>query len=262
MFYPQHPETIRKDVTSMLGRVKREPIGGKVRGVISPHAGYMYSGFTAAHGFAHLQGSSYSTVVVVSPSHREYFDGISVYGGDGYSTPLGTVTIDKRLREKLLQHCAYVSVSELGHRDEHAVEVQLPFLQFVLPGFAFVPVVIGDQKREYCFALGKALASVLADEDFLLVASTDLSHYYDGEMAERLDNVFREDVCKFDYEKLMTDLETGKTEACGGGPTVAVMFALHELGIRKIEVLHHCNSGDVTGDTHRVVGYLSAIAHA
>jgi hypothetical protein len=262
MFYPQHPETIRRDVEDMLARVEQKPVSGRVRGLISPHAGYMYSGYTAAHGFAQLRASSCSVVAVVSPSHREYFDGISIYEGDGYSTPFGEVEVDAELRAKLLEHCPHLRMSEVGHRDEHAIEVQLPFLQLVLPEFRFLPIVLGDQKREYCFELGKALSAVLPGEEFLLIASTDLSHYHASDLANKLDSIFIRDVHKFDYERLMSDLESGKTEACGGGPTVAVMVALHGMGITKMEVLHHCNSGDVTGDTDKVVGYLSAVAHA
>ena len=262
MFYPSHPETIKKEVTAMLQQLQRVQAPGTVRGMISPHAGYMYSGFTAAHGFACLQGPRYATVIIVSPSHREYFDGISVYAGEGYSTPLGVVMINKELRENLLKQSSHITISELGHGDEHAIEVQLPFLQLVLPEFTFLPIVLGDQKREYCFELGDALASVLQGEDYLLIASTDLSHYHSSERANQLDNVFIEAVRKFDYEELMSDLETGKTEACGGGPTVSVMFALSRLGVKNMNVLHHCNSGDVTGENSRVVGYLSAIGHA
>ncbi len=262
MFYPSNPETIKKEVTAMLQQVQRVPAPGTVRGMISPHAGYMYSGFTAAHGFACLQGSHYATVIIVSPSHRDYFDGISIYGGDGYATPLGVVMINKELREKLLKQSSHITISELGHGDEHAIEVQLPFLQLVLPEFTLLPVVLGDQKREYCLELGDALASVLQSEDHLLIASTDLSHYHSSERANELDSVFIESVRKFDYEGLMSDLETGKTEACGGGPTVSVMFALRRLGVKNMNVLHHCNSGDVTGESDRVVGYLSAIGHA
>ena len=262
MFYPSDRGTIKEEVMAMLQQVRRAEPPGTVRGMISPHAGYAYSGFTAAHGFAFLQGSHYATVIIVSPSHREYFDGISISAGDGYATPLGVVMINKELREKLVNQSSHITISELGHGDEHAIEVQLPFLQLVLPEFTFLPVVLGDQKREYCFELGSALASVLQGEDYLLIASTDLSHYHSSGRANELDSVFIESVRKFDYEGLMSDLETGKTEACGGGPTVSVMFALSRLGVKSMNILHHCNSGDVSGEKNRVVGYLSAIGHA
>ncbi|MCZ6776731.1 MAG: AmmeMemoRadiSam system protein B [Ignavibacteria bacterium] len=260
-FYSADADELRRDIKALLEKVERKSVGGRIHGIISPHAGYMYSGFTAANGFALLQGSTYSSVVIVSPSHREYFDGISVFPGDGYETPLGEVTLNSPLREQLLSECSLVQASPAGHGEEHAVEVELPFLQEVLPEFSFLPIVIGDQKREYCFELGKALASILKDKNALLVASTDLSHYHSSKIANELDSVMIEDVRIFDYERLMSDLEKGKTEACGGGPTVAVMAALSHLGVDKMEILHHCNSGDITGDNNSVVGYLSAVAH-
>jgi MEMO1 family protein len=260
-FYSADADELRQEIKALLKKVERKSIAGRIRGIISPHAGYMYSGLTAASGFALLQGSTYSSVIIVSPSHREYFDGVSVFPGDGYETPLGVVTLNESLREQLLAECSFAHASPAGHGEEHAVEVELPFLQEVLSDFSFLPIVIGDQKREYCFGLGSALASILRDENALLIASTDLSHYYGSKVANELDNVMIEDVRVFDYEQLMSDLEVGKTEACGGGPTVAVMAALRGLGVAKMEILHHCNSGDITGDNSKVVGYLSAVAH-
>ena len=261
-FYPAGAEELRQNLREMLEAARPPEIEGTIRGVIGPHAGYVYSGTTAAHAYTLLRGSSYDTVVVVSPSHREYFDGVSVFSGDSYATPLGIVSVDKELRAELLKQSPIIKSSRSGHGEEHAVEVHLPFLQHVLGDFTFLPVVMGDQKREYCFALGEALGSVLKGKNALLVASTDLSHYYAGDVADRLDAVAIKDVQKFDYENLMLDLEQNRAEACGGGPAVAVMLALHALGVGKMTILHHCNSGDVTGDFSQVVGYLAAVAYA
>lgn len=261
LFYPGDPGELRREVDSLLEKAGRGGHdGGRIRGVIAPHAGYMYSGYTAARAYAQVKGRSYGVVVIVSPSHQEYFDGISVFPGDAYSTPLGTVNVNSNVREKLLKSSSIVVASTKGHGSEHAIEVQLPFLQQTLHRYTILPIVMGDQKRELCLHLGDALSTVLGDEDHLLVASTDLSHYYPSEIADRLDSRMIDDIARFDRERLMEDLETGKTEACGGGPTVAVMTALGRLGVSTMEVLYHCNSGDVTGDRHRVVGYVSAVA--
>ncbi len=261
-FYPADPDELREKIRELIAAAELPEIEGAVRGIIVPHAGYEYSGFTAAHAYALLQEKKYTTVVIVSPSHREYFDGISVFAGESYSTPLGSVEVDVKLREKLLKRSSITSASHAGHGAEHAIEVHLPFLQYVLGGFKFLPIVVGDQKREYCYALGEALGEILKDENTLLVASTDLSHYYPETVANRLDAIAIDDVKKFDYEALMQDLESENTQACGGGPTVAVMLALHRLGIRRMSILHHCNSGEVTGDHTQVVGYLAAVANA
>jgi AmmeMemoRadiSam system protein B len=260
LFYPADPEILKRDIALMLGVVEARAGSERLCGIIAPHAGYVYSGSTAASGYALLAGSTYDTVVIVSPSHRESFDGVSVYPGDAYATPLGMVRINAQLRRKLVDACDIVLLSEAGHTEEHAIEVQLPFLQAVLHDFSLLPLVMGNQSREICFALGEVLGSVLQGEHALLVASTDLSHYHSSKVADRLDAVVIEDVQRFDHQALMRDLEDGRAEACGGGPAVAVMIALQRLGARRMAVTRHSNSGDITGDHGSVVGYLSAVA--
>lgn len=262
LFYPGDQSELSSTIAALLDSVQQTPGKGVVRGLISPHAGYMFSGYTAAHGYKRLRNAAYDTVVIVSPSHREYFNGISVYPGDAYATPLGVVSIDAGLRAELCKQLPLIHLSHQGHGEEHAVEVQLPFLQTVLKDFSFLPVVIGDQARFYCEELGHALARVLKGRNALLIASTDLSHYHPYNAAVKLDSVFIEDVRRMSPESLMEDLESGKTEGCGGGPTVAALIALRMLGVVDMEILHHCNSGDVTGDHSGVVGYLSAAAYA
>jgi len=261
MFYPSDAVALQAEVRELLGRVPPSSIEGTVRGLISPHAGYRYSGFTAAHGYALLRGSRYRTVVIVSPSHREYFDGISVYPGDGYQTPLGIVPVNENVREALISQSSIVAASMAGHGEEHAIEVQLPFLQEVLGEFDFVPLVIGDQRREYCLELARVLSGI-EQEEVLLIASTDLSHYHPSAEADKLDDVMATDIDAFNADKLMDDLNAGRTEACGGGPSVAVMAALRKLGVKNMRILHRSNSGDITGERHHVVGYLSAAAIA
>ncbi len=264
LFYPDVPSILNADIEKMFERAKDivgdKKINGEIKAIIAPHAGYIYSGQTAAVAYSLIRGKKYDVVVVVSPSHREYFDAISIYDGKAYKTPLGEVDIDVEIVEKLLNAGrGLIEVSSYGHRAEHAVEVHLPFLQKALNGFKFVPIVMGDQKSDYCFRLGEILGEVLSDRDALLVASTDLSHYYPYDVAVKLDKIVIDAVAEFDEFKLMNDLEQQRCEACGGGPTVAVMHAAKKLGANKSEVLYYCNSGDVTGDKSGVVGYLSAV---
>jgi AmmeMemoRadiSam system protein B len=260
-FYPADPGELTSTITALIADVANTGKLEGIKGLIVPHAGYMYSGPTAAHAYALLRQESFSLVVVVSPSHREYFDGISVFPGDAYGTPLGKVPVAVHARERLIQASPAIQESAVGHGDEHAVEVQLPFLQALLGSFEFLPIVVGDQRREYCYALGEALAATFREERVLLVASTDLSHYHSGAVADKLDAVATEDIRTMDFDALMRHLELQQTEACGGGPTVSVMIALHRMGVKQMTILHHSNSGDVTGDYRQVVGYLSAVAH-
>jgi len=260
MFYPADARTLERQVNGFFDQAHVRPIEGLVRGIIAPHAGYMYSGPTAAAGYYFLKGKKIETVVIAAPSHRDYFEGASVYSGDAYQTPLGEVPCDTELRDALVKACDLVVAGEAGHRSEHAIEVQLPFLQATLGSFKILPIVLGDQHRSLCLSLAEVLGRVAEGRDVLFVASTDLSHYHSARIAEAIDGVTIDDIRAFDHERLMDHLESGAAEACGGGPTVAVMGALRELGIRHMEIVQHCNSGDVSGDKQNVVGYLSAVA--
>lgn len=261
MFYSADPGALRNELAALYSRSRPERQLGAVAGVIVPHAGYAYSGLTAARAYSHLAGSSYGTVVLLAPSHRDFFDGISVFPGDAYETPLGPVTIDAGFRNALMEACPQVSPSRKGHTAEHAIEVQLPFLQYLLPEFQMVPLVIGHQTRETCMTLGECLAKVLKGAPALLVASSDLSHYHTSAVAERLDRTVAEAVSEFDADRLMDIIESGVAEACGGGPMVAAMVALRRLGVHHIAIVHRSTSADVTGDHKNVVGYLSAVAY-
>jgi MEMO1 family protein len=261
MFYTANPKALAREIDEMLNNASVEPIKGQVMALIAPHAGYVYSGLTAAHAYKLLEQRSYETVIVLSPSHREYFRGVSVYNGDAYRTPLGDILIDTTLRDELIRGDKLIVSSDDGHGSEHAVEVQLPFLQKVLSNFKLLPVVVGDQQRDVCFHLSNKLAKVLPGKNVLLVASSDLSHYHPAEEANRLDKIVRDDIAAFDYEKLMKDIETEKAEACGGGPAVVALATAKQLGANRVKVLHHCNSGDVSGEHESVVGYLSAVAY-
>ncbi|MGA9365237.1 MAG: AmmeMemoRadiSam system protein B [Bacteroidota bacterium] len=258
MFYPEDRLTLDREVDALIKRAEVKKIKGELRGLISPHAGYVYSGYTAASGYRLLEGKSVQTVVIIAPSHREYFRGISVFSGSAYSTPLGILEVDDELRSELVRDGGVIEASLSGHREEHAIEVQLPFLQKVLADFKILPIVMGDQRRDFCVALGKRLGEILKGRKALLVASSDLSHYYPYDIACKLDQVIINDVQEFGEERLLEDLDSQRAEACGGGPIVAMLIAARELGADKVEVLHYCNSGDVTGDKDGVVGYLSA----
>jgi AmmeMemoRadiSam system protein B len=257
-FYPGTEETLRKELGAFFSSLEGRTAGGTVRGLVVPHAGYLYSGSTAAHAYQLLRGTKYDAVVIVGPSHRDYFDKISIYPGDSFSTPLGTVPIQQELREELLRYSPEIVASAAGHRTEHSVEVQLPFLQTVLKDFSFLPIVIGNQSASLCTLLGKALAQIGKGRNLLFVASSDLSHYHPYKEAVALDKHVLDAIEAFDPVAWLTKFETEDLEACGGGAIAAVMSASKQLGATKAEILHYCNSGDTSGDTSGVVGYLAA----
>ncbi len=262
-FYPENAVELAKTIAGMFAEVDKVTIGHRPIGLIAPHAGYPYSGKVAAKAYKLLEGEEYDTVVVVSPSHRVFFQGCAVYKGGGYETPLGIVETDRELAEKMAEIHPLVYFSGMGHatgstRGEHALEVQLPFLQVVLGKFKLVAIVMGDQEEASIQALGETLAAALKGTNSLIVASTDLSHFHQEKEARRLDNQVREAIEKYDPDLLTDTLGSGKGEACGGGPVSAAMFAAKRLGSKEIKFLDYNTSGATTGDFSEVVGYLSA----
>jgi hypothetical protein len=257
-FYDADPDVLRRHVDSLLDQARGATVKGSIKGLVSPHAGYMYSGSTAAVGYRLLRGKSYDAVILVGPSHREFFTGASIYPGDSYRTPLGDVPVHKEMRDELVKEGGTIMLSDAGHRGEHCLEVQLPFLQRVLGEFSIVPIIIGNQRREFCLALGNALAKAASRRNVLLVASSDLSHYHPYDEAVKLDRQVIGLVEALDDITMMDQIEEERIEACGGGPVVSVMHAAKLLGANRSQVLFYCNSGDITGDKDAVVGYLSA----
>ncbi len=257
-FYPSNPDKLRNDINLFLDVTRPKEKFERIFGIVAPHAGYVYSGKTAAHAYNLLIGKKYKRVVIISPSHSEYFPGISIFEGDAYETPLGILKVDKNFREKLLTNDEIIFKGYEGHRREHALEVQLPFLQSVLQNFKIVPIVMGDQSKRNIDKLAKKIAEV-ADDETLIVASSDLSHFYNKSQADKLDSIVEKRVRDFDFDSLQTDLETRTCEACGGGPIIALMKAANLKNVNHSMVLSRTDSGDVTGDNKEVVGYMSAV---
>jgi hypothetical protein len=271
-FYPGDPNELARVVDGYLAKAVVEPIAGPVVALIAPHAGYEYSGQVAAHAFALLKGRRIERVVVISPCHVEAFDFNSIYDGDAYRTPLGTIPIDRDFAKKLAAESPRVRISGRGHgivegRGEHSLEVELPFLQRVLGAFRLVPIVMGDQNYDLERALGVALANVMQPGraqgapptgDTLIVASSDLSHFHPYDDAVRLDRKVLNALEEWDYFNMSRNFERRIWEACGGGPIVAAMIAAERLGANRAKVLKYANSGDTSGDKSRVVGYGAA----
>lgn len=261
-WYPGDAETLKREINNYLGQVKVAPPKGNIVGLAVPHAGYRYSGAVAAHAYKLLFDQPFERVLIVAPSHRAYFEGASIYTLGGYRTPLGVVPLDKTLVDTLMRQPIPVDYVARAHSEEHSLEIQLPFLQVVLKEFKLTPVVMGDQSYSNCIRLADAIAAVCRDEKVLLVASTDLSHFHSHDAAKRLDDKVLERVAGFDPAGLAEDLRSGKCEACGGGPLMTIMHAARKLGAGKAKVLRYANSGDVTGDSSNVVGYMAAVFYA
>ncbi len=257
-WYPRSEAAILAEVDGYLQAANAVEMEGRLVGLVSPHAGLHYSGPVAAYGYSLLRSHAPATVVMVGPSHRAAFEGVAVHAAGSWETPLGKVTIDEELAQALLAADPVLFDDPGAHRAEHSLEMQMPFLQRVMPGLRIVPMLMGTQSREEVDALAGALTRVLPGRDAVLVASSDLSHYQPATLASRLDAEVVADVRGLDPEGLMRRLEARDNVACGGGPLVAVMKAARALGADRATVLRYADSGDVGGDKTHVVGYLSA----
>lgn len=255
-WYPGRAGELQAMIAGFLDRVEPVDLKGKVIGLISPHAGYVYSGQVAAYAYNLVRGMSFDVVCVVSPVHRMYAGVYATTAAGAYQTPLGDVPLDADLVDALDERLGLV---RLPADNEHALEIQLPFLQVTLGSFKLLPIMLGDQAWTVCVHLADALADLLAGRNALLVASTDLSHFHHARDAERLDHVVTDSIDAFDAEGLSHALAGHKAEACGGGPVMAVMLAAQRLGADRAMTLHYAHSGHVSGDMNSVVGYAAGV---
>lgn len=255
-FYPSDATELENAIANYLSNVKSNKISGDIKGIIVPHAGYEYSAQIAAFAFKQVQGKKYDTVVILAPSHRDPFNGATIYKGDGYETPLGTLKIDKSLSAKIVNSNKYISFSNYGHRAEHSLEVELPFLQIALPGTKIIPIVVGGYDWDMCLNIGKSLAKNLTNKNVLLLASTDLYHGDSYSECKRESKKTLNAMAAMLPQKLCEGLLQKKYFACGGAPAVILQVAAKEFGANSAKVLAETNSNDVTGQRGGyVVGY-------
>ena len=266
-WYPGEPDVLRRMLEGYLADAEKVELGGELKALISPHAGYAYSGPTAAYAYKQLEDApAFETVAILSPAHQAYLGRFAVTKADYYETPLGLVEVDAELVEALGKE---VTLSRVGFDSEHSLEIQLPFLQQILGTFNLLPVMLGesltsDRGLATCRELSAALAKLLRDRRALIIASTDLSHLYDYNDVVRHDRVMTELVERFDVEGLAQALMQGRCHACGGAPVVAALLTAQALGANRAKVLHYTNSGDVTGNRRPgsyTVGYMAAAVY-
>lgn len=261
MFYPDNPDALRKDVNAYLEFAFVPALDGEIIGIVSPHAGYVYSGQVAAYAYKVIAGKQYDTVIIIAPSHKAYFDGIALWDRGGFKTPLGTISIDEETALEMVNLGGVIKPDKDAHRQEHSLEVQLPFLQVALDQFSIIPLIMGSQTADICNELAQSIFEVVrgSKKKFLLVCSTDLSHYYSYEKAMKLDGGIVEQIDAFNISGVIDIVGEGKAEACGSGPLIATMLLSEKLGASQSKILKYANSGDVSGDRNRVVGYASAV---
>jgi AmmeMemoRadiSam system protein B len=269
MFYPDNPKELRDLIdqsfrNQRFGPGRAPPASGHKRrifGIVSPHAGYVYSGAVAANGYYEASSADFQNVIMVGPNHYGIGSGVATMKGGVWVTPLGDVPVNQDLAAQVASKSRITDFDNDAHSRDHCLEVQLPFLQCIKTGFGIVPVILRMQDIDTAFDLGNAIADVVGEEidRTLLVASSDFTHYEPNSEAHKKDGELIKAVLGLDVTKFYAVLERLDVSACGYGAIASIMIAAKNLGASRGELLRYATSGDVTGDPSAVVGYSSIV---
>jgi AmmeMemoRadiSam system protein B len=269
MFYPDSPKELKTLIDhsfrdTRFGPGRQPPSEGKrkIYGIVSPHAGYVYSGAVAANGFYEVSSSDFQNVIMVGPNHYGLGSGVATMREGVWETPLGNVQINSELSLEVSKRSGVTDFNDFSHSRDHCLEVQLPFLQYTRSDFQIVPIILMMQDIDTAFDLGKAIADTVTEQatnGTLLIASSDLTHYEPNPDAHRKDGELIKAIQALDVHKFYTVLERLDVSACGYGAIASIMIAAKSLGATRGELLRYATSGDVTGDKNTVVGYSSIV---
>ncbi len=261
-WYPDNPQTLRREIQSYLEQAQVPEIQTEVIGLIAPHAGYRYSGPTAGYAYRTVQGKQVDVVAVFSPFHAYTNERLLTTRHVAYQTPLGLVPVATEILNEFQTKInkSDFNAYKIAFDNEHSLEIQLPFLQTALDDkFRLFPLMIRTNEMEEIENIAQAAAAALKDKKVLLIASTDLSHFFDQDTACKLDEEMLKRITAFSPEQVLEAEQNGIAFACGAGAVAAVLRTAQLLGAKTIRVLHHSTSGEETGDYSSVVGYGAAI---
>lgn len=260
-FYPSPKEELSQMIDGFLDQADLLPVSGRISILISPHAGYGFSGKTAAFGYKLIKNKNYKTVIILGTSHQKFFNGAALYGPGTFNTSLGQIKIDEEFSRGITGSDTEVFEDSSAFSKEHSVEVQLPFLQKVLTDFKIVPIAVGDCSLETCQKIAVLLKKAIGQRnDVLVVVSTDLYHGHDFQEADQVDKITLDLIKKMDDQGLYYALRDGNAQACGGFAAVIALSLAKELGTSEIIILSYTNSAQVTGNLTKgnwTVGYAS-----
>ncbi|MBC7363061.1 MAG: AmmeMemoRadiSam system protein B [Candidatus Aminicenantes bacterium] len=257
-FYEADPTRLSRALELYISSNQKVPEGKEIVGLISPHAGYLYSGRVAGAAYALASQKKVETVVIIGPSHHYGFKGCSIYPKGGFETPLGVAEVDEKLAKEISRTSGFSFIPQ-AHQKEHSVEVQVPFIQKTWPSARIVPIVMGYQSSETIEALSSALYRVLKGKNVLVVASTDMSHFLTMDEAHRVDRQTIELVKQLQLNTLARKIERAENIMCGGGPLLALLKYAQKLGRAEVLEVMYSDSAAAGGPTDRVVGYFSAL---
>ncbi len=260
-FYPAEAEKLHAELARHLEKASVSSVAGEILAISVPHAGYAYSARTAASAYKAVSGRSYDLIIILAPSHQDYFTGATIYPGEAYETPLGRIRIDHDAAVRLNRASSLFRLSGLGHGSrEHSLEVQLPYVQHLFPGTPLLPIMVGECDWNSCQKMGKALASLSAGRRVLIIASTDLYHGYSYQECLASDKATLAAFTRMDPQALHAGLASERYRACGGAAVVIMEVAALARGRCAATILARTNSGDVTGDkSGYIVGYASGL---
>jgi AmmeMemoRadiSam system protein B len=259
-FYPGEPATLRAEVQSYISQTVHQKAVHAV-GCIVPHAGYVYSGHVAGAVFRELEVPE--LCVVICPNHTGMGRALAIMSNGAWETPLGQVPIDSEFAATLMQRCPLLQEDSSAHRSEHAIEVELPFLQMRQPHVKFVPIALGTRDFEVLHQLGEAVADTVAAQDapVLLVASSDMNHYEPDAITRVKDERAIAPILELDARALYDVVLLEHISMCGFGPAVTMLIAARQLGATSAELVKYATSGDISGERDMVVGYAGVIVH-
>jgi hypothetical protein len=257
-FYPADKDSLNLMLEGFLREAEVPNIEGEILGIISPHAGYVYSGPVAAYSYKILESKQFDAVILLGPSHRYYFEGISVYPAGYFATPLGTLEVDDKVAQEF-KTLKFVKFEPDYFKGEHSLEVQLPFLEKVLDKPKIVPIIFGKLTYEDLKEIGHKLTDISLKKKILVIVSTDLSHYHPYDEALKIDSKTLDFIKNKEDYSLAVSEDLGDGRACGISGLIAFIIYSKEKAA-DIKILKYANSGDTAGDKSRVVGYMSAVA--
>jgi AmmeMemoRadiSam system protein B len=256
-FYPGDARTLKGELEEYIQFSDTQK---KVLGLVSPHAGYIYSAGCAGKGFGRVEIPG--TVIILGVNHQGFGHPCAVDGHDHWRTPLGDVEIDDLLRKKLAAASKIFGIDTLASSREHSLEVQVPFIQYINPNAKILPITIASHHLDQLLDGGKEIAKLVKDNpDTLIVASSDMSHYIDAETAKEKDNKAIDKILHLDPRGLFKTVANERISMCGVAPTTMMLSAALELGAKKAEIIDYTNSGAASGDYHQVVAYLSMMVY-
>ncbi|MFN2233393.1 MAG: AmmeMemoRadiSam system protein B [Anaerolineales bacterium] len=261
-WYSANPSQLRQTLDAFIENAVVPDLPGDVIALVAPHAGYRYSGPVAGYAYKAVLGKKYDIVAVLSPMHQYYPQPLLTSAHLAYRTPLGEIALAKEEIAQIdtaLKDRTGLTLTPIANDQEHSLEIELPFLQRALADeFTLIPIMMRDQTRHLAFELGKILASVLQGTSCLLVASSDLSHFYPENVANRLDQTVLHALSDFSPDELFDLKDQGKGHACGLAPIATVLWAAKAMGATEVTLLNYDTSATTSGDSSSVVGYGAA----